>query len=109
MKKKFVLLPVVIIIISLILSGVQGIIRLLVEQKQEYVQVLVNYSDVKKATVNYEESLEEVILRLKEAGVTGVLAKEQTIKTTASGSMTSWEEQGEVTTFTGAELKLLGM
>ena len=47
--------------------------------------------------------------KLKAAGATGVLVKEQTIKQAGAGNMNSWEEQGAITVFTGAELKLLGM
>jgi hypothetical protein len=109
MKKIFGLLPTAVIIVSLILSGIQGFIRFSVEKNQREVEILANYSDIKKAAETYEESLETVVKRLKDAGVTGVLIKEQTIKAASPGSMTSWEELGEVTAFTGAELKILGM
>lgn len=109
MKKKFGLLPTMIVLVSLILSGVQGFIRFSVEKNQKEVEILANYSDIKKAAETYEESIESVVKRLKDAGVTGVLIKEQTIKTAVPNSMTSWEEQGEVTAFSGAELKILGM
>lgn len=108
MIKKVGMLPIIIIILSLILSGVQGAVRFLEEKKQKDIQILVNYSDIKKASEIYEYTIAEITEQLKEAGVTGVLVKEQTIKATASGAMTSWEEQGKVTVFTGAELKLLG-
>ncbi|WP_341875675.1 DUF5693 family protein [Defluviitalea saccharophila] len=109
MKKKLGLLPAIIVIVSLILSGIQGVIRFSTEKNQKEVEILANYSDIKKAAETYEESIETVTQKLKDAGVTGVLIKEQTIKTAVPGSMTSWEEQGEVTAFTGAELKILGM
>ncbi len=106
MKRFINILPVSIIIISLILSGIQGVKRFSAEQSQKDVQILVTYNDIKKATEIYGKPLEEVLVRLKEAGVGGVLIKEQTIKSDVRGNMVSWEEQGEVTVFSGTELML---
>ncbi|WP_058486746.1 DUF5693 family protein [Defluviitalea phaphyphila] len=107
MKRIFTLIPTIFIVISLILSGIQGIVRLSYEQRYKDVEILVSYNDIKKASEYYDESLEEITTKLKEAGVTGVLTKEQTIKAITAGSMTSWEEQGEVAVFKGADLKIL--
>lgn len=109
MKKLLRIIPVVIIILSLVLSGIQGVTRLLTEQRQKDVQILVSYNDIKKASETYEKSFEEILAKLKEVGAGGILVKEQTIKSETRGSMASWEEQGEVTVFTGSELKLFGI
>ena len=100
-------IPVFISIISLILSGIQGVSRLRVEQSKKDVQLLVAYNDIKKASEIYGKSFEEILISLKELGVGGVLVKEQTIKSETRGNMASWEEQGRVSVFTGSELMLL--
>ena len=48
MKRFINILPVSIIIISLILSGIQGVKRFSAEQSQKDVQILVTYNDIKK-------------------------------------------------------------
>ena len=107
MKRFKSTIPVFIIIISLILSGIQGVSRLRVEQSKKDVQLLVAYNDIKKASEIYGKSFEEILISLKELGVGGVLVKEQTIKSETRGNMASWEEQGRVSVFTGSELMLL--
>lgn len=104
MNKKILTLTSLVLLLSLGFSLFQGYRRHLAEETYNSLQILIHYDDLQSFSRLTGQSLEEVSLAFKDAGVTGVLVKERTIRATLVNAQNSLEQNLDAVTYSGIEL-----
>lgn len=105
MKKQIKVLIYIIMAISLVACTFVGVRRIQTENSYKDVEIAVRYSDILRISIEGEVPLEEVLVYLKEQGVTTILAKEMTVATVSDKDYNTFKGLGEVTLVDGYILK----
>ncbi|MFZ5753319.1 MAG: DUF5693 family protein [Bacillota bacterium] len=95
-KKLLNRLAVALIIISLLASLYVDFYRVEAEERNKTVEILVNYDELLALSMAHQVPLETLAAQFKEAGATGVLMKERTVK--------DLDRMGRAVLFTGGQL-----
>ena len=104
MKKSICFIISIILVISLGLSVFQGFRRHQVENSYRDVQIIINYDDIKQISIFTQQPIDEIARKFKEAGATGALVKERTVRPAVPNAQTSLEEIREVVVYEGNHL-----
>lgn len=104
MKNKVNVIVASIVLIAMAIAGVQGFTRNKVDHAYNQVQLLVNYDDISKFTANNQMPFEKVAQDFKEAGFTGVLVKERSIKSSAPNATNALTVTNEAMAYQGVDL-----
>lgn len=101
MKQHWKKIAYSIVILSLLVSSIQGIFRIKLENKYKALQVAVRYTDVIAIAQQKDEPIQEVLQRLKDKGATTIFVRENTLLPNTSGDLSNWKAQGKLTVLEG--------
>lgn len=104
MKNKINIFVATMVMVAMAISGYHGFTRYKVDEGYNHVQLLVNFDDIKKIASNSQLEVAEVSKAFKEAGMTGVIYKERTIKPTVGGAMNALTTSNDVMAYQGVDL-----
>ena len=96
MKKQVRILIYAVMVISLIACSFVGIRRIQTEQSYRGVEIAIRYNDVLRIATETDRSLEEVLTKFKELGVTTLLVRENTVASPLESDLYTRSEERRV-------------
>ncbi len=96
---------IMISILFLIIGVITGVSRSQIEGKRRNFQVAIKYADALAISRGTGESLEEVLIRLKNAGANALFVRENTIIPESNSDLNNYKSQGKATYYEGYELR----
>ncbi len=105
MKKQVKSVVAILISISIIACLVVGFFRIQIENNYTNVQIAIRYTDVLSIAEQTQTNIKEVLQEFKDAGVTTLFVRENTVLPAIRGELSNYKEQGEVTVFEGYLVK----
>ncbi len=105
MKKQVKILIYTVMVISLIACSFVGVRRIQTEESYKGVEVAIRYSDVLRIATETDRSLEEVLLRFKELGVTTLFVRENTVASPVEADLYTYRGLGKISLLEGYILK----
>jgi hypothetical protein len=105
MNKQVRKIAYLVIILSLIVSGVLAGLRMQLEKSYNTIEIAIRYTDVISISTQLDLSIEEVLVRLKEAGATSLFVRENTVIPAVRGEYSNYKEQGMATYYEGYDLR----
>ncbi len=104
MNKKMTVVIALVVLAAVGLSLYQGVNRHGADAAYNQVQLLLNFDNLEKLALTTNRSLEAVAKDFKEAGATGVLVKERSIKPAFAGANNSLIEGNDAVVYKGIDL-----
>lgn len=104
MKNKINVFVASIVLVAMAIAGFQGITRNNEDKAYNQVQLLINYDDINKFAANNQMTFEDVAKAFKEAGFTGTLVKERSIKASAPNATNALTVTNEAMAYQGVDL-----
>lgn len=89
----------------LIIGVITGISRSQIEEKRRDFQVAIKYADALAISKGTGESLEEVLIKLKDAGANALFVRENTIIPESNSDFNNYKAQGKATHYEGYDLR----
>jgi len=105
MKKTTERTIIIVTMLCLLIGIVVGASRNQVEKKRRNFQVAIKYSDVVAISNGTGESLEEVLIKFKDAGANTLFVRENTVIPESSSDVLNYKAQGKATYYSGYELQ----
>ncbi len=105
MKIQVKILIYTVMVISLIACSFVGVRRIQTEESYKEVEVAIRYSDVLRIATETDRSLEEVLSRFKELGVTTLFVRENTVASPVEADLYTYRGLGKVSLLEGYILK----
>ena len=93
-----------VLMLSLLVSGMVGVLRIKAEEKYKDLQIAIRYIDVIDVAQQQDKPIEEILQSLKDKGATTILVRENTLLPNIAGDLANWKAQGKLTSYEGYEL-----
>ncbi len=105
MKKEVKVLIYTVMVISLIACSFVGFRRIQTEENYKQVEIAIRYNDVLRIAMETDRSLEEVLFKFKELGVTTLFVRENAVASPIESDLYTYKGLGKVSLLEGYILR----